>query len=173
MEKQIIDSNAEKVLSPEWFTIEAKKYANVDIETKPLYEEFRKKFGPEVLKNLEGLDLLYKMFINETAPRDNLCYFLEFDKRYNMFGGIGGGSSLKFCLYCGKKDHIWKAGTPKKTIKLNTEEAISLGTKIRDQLLLGVDIIKQSEPKTIDDYIELYKKLRAEIPNLLDRKSVV
>ena len=166
MEKQIIDSNAEKVLSPEWFTVEAKKYANVDIETKPLYEEFRKKFGPEVLKNLEGLDLLYKMFINETAPRDNLCYFLEFDKRYNMFGGIGGGSALKFCLYCGKKDHIWKAGTPKKTIKLNTEEAISLGTKIRDQLLLGVDIIKQSEPKTIDDYIELYKKLRAEIPNL-------
>ena len=79
MEKQIIDSNAEKILSPEWFTIEAKKYANVDIETKPLYEEFRKKFGPEVLKNLEGLDLLYKMFINETAPRDNLCYFLEFD----------------------------------------------------------------------------------------------
>lgn len=42
MEKQIIDSNAEKVLSPEWFTIEAKKYANIDIETKPLYEEFRK-----------------------------------------------------------------------------------------------------------------------------------
>lgn len=46
MEKQIIDSNAEKVLSPEWFTIEAKKYANVDIETKPLYEEFRKKIWP-------------------------------------------------------------------------------------------------------------------------------
>ena len=102
MEKQIIDSNAEKVLSPEWFTIEAKKYANVDIETKPLYEEFRKKFGPEVLKNLEGFDLLHKMFFNESGKKNHLCYLLEFDNKYRIFGSIKGGSALKYCLYCNK-----------------------------------------------------------------------
>lgn len=166
MEKQIIDSNAEKVLSPEWFAIEAKKYANVDIETKPLYEEFRKKFGPEVLKNLEGFDLLHKMFFNESGKKNHLCYLLEFDNKYRIFGSIKGGSALKYCLYCNKEDRIWKTGKASEITNLTPKQAISLGTKIRDQLLLGVDIIKQSEPKTIDDYIELYKKLRAEIPNL-------
>jgi len=61
------------------------------------YRTFRDRFGPEVLKGLDGEALLTTMHSHGT--RESLVYWLEFKNDAEFpsiaFGGIGGGSALK------------------------------------------------------------------------------
>jgi hypothetical protein len=64
------------------------------------YATFRGRFGPEVLKGLDGEALLQLM--HGRSNRDSLVYWLEFkgDAEFpEIFGSIAGGSALKFGLY--------------------------------------------------------------------------
>src|SRR5437868_4014245 len=61
---------------------------------------FRARFGPEVLKKLDGEELLN--LIHARPSKDSLVYWLEFkndDEFPAKFGSIAGGSALKFGLY--------------------------------------------------------------------------
>src|SRR5437588_10612891 len=75
------------------------------------YNTFRRRFGTEALQGLDGEALLETMHNN--SNRDSLVYWLEFkdDEEFpRIFGGIGGGSALKFGIYRRKENGVWMSG---------------------------------------------------------------
>lgn len=168
------EDNSPKKLSPEWFSTMAQQFSSADIESEQLYKDFRAKYGPEVLKTVEGIDLLHKIFINETRDKENLCYVLEFDKQYSQFGGIGGGSAYKYGLYYSADKQSWMAGSSRNPKVLSLEDAITLGTKIRNEILEGVKTIKSAgELEELKDYAELNTKLYEVMPTTINKKWVI
>ena len=171
---EIKENKDESYLSPQWFAKTAMKFSSTDVEAEQLYKDFREKYGPEVLKSVSGLDLLHKIFINETRDKENLCYVLEFDKQYNQFGGIGGGTALKYGLYYSKEKESWLTGSSKSPKFLTVDEAITLGTKIRDEIIAGVEIIQSAgELSELKDYAELNAKLFQAMPSTINKQWVL
>lgn len=164
----------EMYLSPQWFSKVAQQFTSADIESDTLYRDFRAKYGPEALKAVEGADLLHKIFINETRDKENLCYVLEFDKQFNQFGGIGGGSAYKYGLYYNADKQSWMTGSSRNPRTLSVAEAISLGTTIRNEILAGVKIIEDAgELAELKDYAELNTKLYEAMPTTINKKWVI
>ncbi len=163
--------------SPEWFAQKAVLYSNSDDEARLLYNEFREKFGPEALAAVSGIELLHKIFINETKDNENnpnLCYILEHGKLCSQFGGIGGGSAWKFGLYYSTKENSWMSGSPRKQIPLSQEEAIELGTSMRDEILEGVRIIQNhADLTTPQEYSALYTELFSAMPKTISKAWVI
>jgi len=60
-------------------------------------EVFLAKYAPNLLERLSGEGLLRA--VHGDGPRSGLFYDLEFAQLYSPFGGIGGGSALKFKVY--------------------------------------------------------------------------
>lgn len=161
-------------LSPQWFSQMAQQFTSADIESEQLYKDFRAKYSPEALKAVEGTDLLHKIFINETRDRENLCYVLEFDKQFNQFGGIGGGSAYKYGLYYNADKQSWMTGSSRNPRTLSVADAISLGTTIRNEILAGVKIIEDAGELTeLKDYAELNTKLYETMPTTINKKWVI
>lgn len=157
-----------------WFKSEALKIAAVDDEAEQLYGEFRARFAPEVLQTLEGLDLLHRMFLNETDKKDSLCYVLKYDKRFGLFGSVAGGSAYKYGLFYSWDKKSWMTGSSKKQEKLTEEEAIEVGTKIRDELIKGAEIIRNfGELKEVKDYADLHAQLYAAMPMTISKAWVM
>jgi 5-methylcytosine-specific restriction protein B len=121
---------------------------------------FSQKFGPDVLKGLDGEPLLNTMF--NIGNRDGLTYWLEFkndeDFRTSDYGGILGGSAYKYVMFKRNLDEKWVTGNPQKPEILSLDEAISLSRELRDTLIYGSDIIKQFSSKNMG--IDEYKKLQ-------------
>lgn len=169
-----LESTEKGYLSPNWFARIAQQYTSADIEAEQLYKDFVSKYGPEALKAVSGLDLLHKIFINETRDKENLCYVLEFDKQYTQFGGIGGGSAYKYGLYYDVKKQSWMTGAGRSPKFLTEAEAIELGTRIRDEILKGVDVINSiSDFSKLSDYVELNSKLYDVMPTIINKKWVM
>lgn len=171
----IIDAASNnEYLSPKWFADNAMRFSSADIEAEQLYNDFKSKYGPEALNAVSGLDLLHKIFINETRDKENLCYVLEFDKQYNQFGGIGGGSAYKYGLYYDVKKQSWMTGAGKKPKFLTEAEAIELGTRIRNELLEGVKVIESiGSFSELSAYVELNSKLYQVMPTIVNKKWVM
>ncbi len=168
------EDNTPKRMSPEWFSKMAVQYSSMDIESDALYKDFRAKYGPETLKVVEGNDLLHKIFINETRDKENLCYVLEFDKQYTQFGGIGGGSAYKYGLYYSADKESWMSGSARNPKTLTLEDAIVLGTKIRNEILEGVKVIEAAgDLSELKDYAELNTKLYEVMPTTINKKWVI
>jgi len=135
------------------------------------YGTFRSRFGPDKLGNLDGEALLTTMHAHGT--KDSLVYWLEFknDEEFPArFGGIGGGTSFKFGIFRRKETGTWvtadKGNTPK---DLTVEEAVNIARKHRDQLLKGVELLKQLSPNgSDDDYKALQERLDQEAPDVSD-----
>ena len=98
------------------------------------YADFNSQYTPEKLQTLKGKELLDKLFLGKGGT-DNLCYYLEKDKRSKIYGGIGGGNAAKFGLYYSKERNTWVKSKGKSLQELSTDEAIREGTKIRDTLI--------------------------------------
>lgn len=126
------------------------------------YENFREKFRPEKLESLDGETLLNTMF--NTGNRDSLVYWLEFknDDEFhtNEFGGIGGGSALKFSIFRRKEDEKWITGSTKSMKELSINEAIDFARNMRDLLVNGSEVIA-SMPDSYDD--TTYTKLNDDL----------
>src|SRR5690242_12902997 len=127
------------------------------------YNVFRREFGPEVLRSLEGEDSLERM--HATGNRDSLSYWLEFKNddtfRGYSFGSISGGSALKFGVYRRAENGSWAtkgAGSAPREIPLG--EAIEIARRHRDQLLAAVELLSRM-PDSTDDatYIALQRDL--------------
>lgn len=178
IDKNIIDTEQQLAVEidydKEWFIQQAKLLGTIDDEAAALYKEFRELFAPEKLKQLTGLDILHRIFINETGIKDSLCHYLEYDKRYNLFGSVAGGSAYKYGLFYSHKEHSWMTGSGQKKVKLSEPEAIELGTKIRNQLVAGAEIIAAHGPlNNIRDYAELQAKLYAVMENTIGKAWVM
>ena len=127
---------------------------------KNLFSKFKKLYSPEVLKSLEGIDVLETIF-PQNGNKSNLCYALEFSKEFKwLCGGIRGGSAFKFSLFKYGKTNKWTAGSSKNNLKTLTEsEAIELAVKIRDAIVEGVEYIENSVLESVEDYIRLEEEL--------------
>ena len=126
---------------------------------------FSQKFGPDVLKSLDGELLLNTMF--NIGNRDGLAYWLEFknDDEFetNAYGSIAGGSSFKYVMYKRNIDDKWVTGSSKNPTILSIDKAISLARELRDFLVFGSEEIRKlSRP---DTDIDEYKKLQISLDN--------
>lgn len=122
-----------------------------------IQDNFNEQFGPVVLEKLEGVDIINKIFLHD-GDKSTLCYNLEFSPEF-MRGGIGGGSALKYSLYKASKTNQWTTGAPHKQKTLTEDEAIELGSKIRDAILAGARHIENTKLDSVNDYLLLEKDL--------------
>ena len=146
-------------LSKEWFKEMANNYPGFDERANELIATFNEKFNPDILEKLSGIDLLNNVFLNPDNP-DNLCRALEFNPELTeFFGSIKGGNSYKYGLFY-SSNGAWMTGSHQKPRELTQDEAINIGTEIRDRLVAGARIISSYGPvNEIDDYKKLYKLL--------------
>ena len=154
--------------SPEWFKEKSKEFNGIDSIVSSLYSNFKDKFGPDALKTLSGEDLLKAMFLGGNT--DNLCHELEYVKsNTDYFGSVKGGNAYKYPLFFDKDTNTWMAGTRYNPIELSLDEAIIKGTKVRDDLVKGIEVIESSKPlNSVEDYLALYTKLYTLMPELVD-----
>lgn len=126
------------------------------------YADFRRRFGPDVLANLDGEALLTAM--HDHGNRDSLVYWLDYknDDEFPtfQFGSIAGGAVLKFGIYKRKETGAWTTGSPQKQQELSLPEAISIARRHRDQLIAGVKRLAQL-PVAADD--RAYAQLQADM----------
>jgi 5-methylcytosine-specific restriction protein B len=123
---------------------------------------FRARFGPEVLRELDGEALLKLMHGRDDGGSKCLAYWLEFknDDEFtgNRFGGIGGGSALKFGLYQRGSDGAWITGSPNQQKTLSLDEAIAIARRQRDELLAGDKVLAAHDGGDCSD--EAYARLQ-------------
>lgn len=158
-------SAVEAKLTPEWVNSHADEFEDVRLEAEIQYDDFQSKFAPAVLSTLNGEDLLRKMFYSEETNKENLCYYLEFHaKNRELFGSVAGGSAYKFNLFYQKKKSSWVTGSSAKPKTLTLDEAIVLGTEIRDAIVAGAKIIAANQALTdAEGYNNLYNQLFAKM----------
>lgn len=174
VDDRTVESIESDELSPEWFRAQAATLVTVDQEAEALYKEFQAHFAPSVLQTLSGPGLLDKLFYSEHRADPNLCHTLEHDTRYQIFGGIKGGSSYKFGLFFNKERGSWVTGSPNKVRVLTATEAVELGESIRDELVAGAEVIgNYGELNDLNDYADLYAKVFKVMPNLINKMWVL
>lgn len=135
------------------------------------YATFRRRFGPEVLANLDGEALLSVM--HEHGNRDSLVYWLEFknDDEFpgTLFGSISGGSALKLGIYKRNETGTWMTGSPQKQVELTVQGAIDIARRHREQFLAGADVLRQLPSHADDDaYAQLQADLMQVAPDVAD-----
>ena len=166
-EKSTTDEN--KYLSPAWFRKAAVNYAQVDAESKILYQQFQSMYAPDKLRALTDEELLGYIFLGVNDR--SLCNALEFDAQYNQFGSIAGGNAYKYHLFYSKNEENWKTSFGEggqRTVSPN--EALEIGKQIRDALVAGADIIARYETlATVGDYNDLLTKLNTVIPQYITK----
>lgn len=161
------------VLTPEWFQDKAKEFEADDNEAAAMYVDFNNKYGVGALSVLSGEDLLKTLFLGVSL--DNLCHELEYVSRNTeLFGSVKGGNAFKYPLFFDKEASIWTSGTRANPKQLSLDEAIIKGTAVRDGLVKGAEIIKNSLPiDSVEDYLTLYAELYSVIPELVDSLWVI
>ena len=137
---------------------------------KQYYATFRARFGPEVLGRLEGEELLNT--IHAHGNKDSLVYWLEFkdDEEFpGFFGGIAGGSALKFGIFRKKETGAWITGSPTEQKELSIPEAIAVARSHRDQLMAGSKVLDELGADSSDaTYSALQDALDKAAPDLSD-----
>lgn len=133
---------------------------------------FRDRFGPAVLRELDGEALLRRMHGRQSGESRCLVYWLEFknDDEFagNRFGGIGGGSALKFGIFQRQSDNAWMAGSPKAQHILSLEDAIAISRKQRDELVAGAEVLASLDAAKTSDgaYAQLQTAMEQAAPKL-------
>jgi 5-methylcytosine-specific restriction protein B len=121
---------------------------------------FRNRFGPEQLGKLDGERLLEVM--HGRGGKDCMAYWLEFkdDEEFSTirFGGIGGGSALKFGVFQRKETNTWATGGKSNTPEdITVAQAVDIARRQRDQLLRSVELLEKLSADAGDDE---YRKLQ-------------
>jgi len=125
-------------------------------------ELFRDRFGPAVLRQLDGEALLKLMHGRDVPEHRCLMYWLEFknDEEFTgiRFGGIGGGAAMKYGIYQRQSDHEWMGGSPTAPHVLPLEEAVAIARRQRDELLAGDAVLAALDPSDTSD--EAYTRVQ-------------
>ncbi len=160
MDTQALTSSFQKEITPQWFQEHAVAFPTLDSEAEKFLNKFRMVFSPEKLKQLEGKSILDNLFLNPNN-KTNLCYILEFDSDCRtIFGSIKSGTAYKYGLHYSQKNNSWATGTGRNPQFLTEDEAIELGTQIRDNLVAGAECIQEfGELENLEDYQSLYMDL--------------
>lgn len=133
---------------------------------------FQERFGPIALRQLDGDALLQAMHGRQLDTKC-LVYWLEFknDAEFseNKFGGIRGGTALKFGIYQRDSDGAWVAGWPKAPEILSLDAAIAIARKQRDELLAGANVLASLDGADCSD--ERYTRLQTEMERVAPQLS--
>lgn len=171
LERKLINDK-KGYLSPAWFKLSAENYEQLKNEATDLYNQFKSIYSPDNLRELKGNDLLDFIFLGKSTS--SLCYALEYDKKYELFGGIAGGTAYKYFLFYSKKDETWKTSIGNSGNRsISQEEALEIGEVIRNALVRGSEIISNFKLETLNDYSTLFDKLKEEIPNYITKTWVL
>jgi len=133
---------------------------------------FRDRFGPDALRGLDGEPLLRLLHGRQDSASRCLAYWLEFknDDEFagNRFGGIGGGSALKFGIFQRQSDNAWMTGSPQAQQVLSLEDAIAIARKQRDELLAGAEVLAFLDAADTSDgaYARLQAAMEKAAPKL-------
>lgn len=133
---------------------------------------FQEHFGPEVLRSVDGEVLLRLLHGRRDDEPRCMAYWLEFksDDEFSckLYGGVGGGSALKFGLYEKQPAGVWVTGSPQSQRNLDLQDAISLARKQRDELVAGSKVLASFEPSHASDdaCATLDAAMREAAPNL-------
>jgi len=133
---------------------------------------FRDRFGPAVLRRLDGEALLRLMHGRESSESRCLAYWLEFknDEEFagNRFGGIGGGSALKFGIFQRQSDGAWITGSSQMQQVLSLEDAIAIARTQRDELVAGAEVLASLNSGDTSDtsYAQLQTAMEKAAPKL-------
>lgn len=123
---------------------------------------FQERFSVERLRSMGGRDLLYEL--HGRTSRDSMKYWLEFKNddvfATDLFGGIGGGSALKFVVYQSAEDGQWYTGAANQQKLLSEAEAAQISEKQRDQLLAAREVVCRLP---VDAEAAAYRSLVADI----------
>ena len=92
-----------------------------NVEMEDMFSSFQDEFSPEILQNLEGMDVLNKLFLHE-GDKNTLMYNLEYNPLYDSAGSIGGGSAIKYNLF--KSEDGWKYGNHPKSLKKSLKKKL-------------------------------------------------
>jgi 5-methylcytosine-specific restriction protein B len=135
------------------------------------YARFAAVFGSDVLQSLDGEELLERMHAH--GRQDSLVYWLEFkdDDEFptTRFGGIAGGSSLKFGVYRRRETGAWTVGSPQEQLSISVDEAIAIARKHRDQLVAGARLLDSWADDISDEaYAKLQHRIEAVAPDVQD-----
>lgn len=132
-------------------------------DEKAKYEKFKSLFGKEIIKILEGKDLLYRLFAPKDKNPDSLKYAIEFSKEFHGFGRARVGENHHYFLYLPPNSDKWVKGQNYKTEEIITEEeAIIYAGELRDKLVSLFDRIEELAPF---DSVDKYKILESEFYN--------
>jgi len=160
----------EIIAKSEQLISEGKLYTQTQLQH--YYAVFRERFGPDVLRSLDGEALL--TFMHDHSNRDSLVYWLEFksDEEFDTrrFGSISGGSGLKFRIFRRKETGLWQAGSEHNKTKpqdITIERAIEIAREHRDQLLEGAKLLDELvEDATDDAYASLQDQMDELAPDV-------
>ncbi len=126
------------------------------------YKTFGARFGPEVLKRLDGTELLTIIHGSRDDKQDSLAYWLEYktdDEFPPIFGSIKGGSALKFRVYVNSSGK-WITGTSQNPRVISEQAAVKIAREQRDQLLRGCELLDALHSDGTDaDYRELQQHM--------------
>ena len=132
------------------------------------YSLFRNRFGPDVLRQLDGEQLLDTMHAH--GSKDSLVYWLEFKDDEELpakFGSIAGGSALKFGIYRRKETGVWMTGSHQKQEELSVGDAIAIARRHRDQIVAGAEILSGLTGQATDkEYSYLQQKMDSKAPDV-------
>lgn len=128
--------------------------------------EFKQAYSPEKLASIDDSAILTSLFYSLGDNTNALCCWLEMNKECrSYFGSIAGGSAYKFGLFQKKETGIWTTGSPQKPQELTETEALTLGKQIRDALVAGVKIIRESQLDSLETYERLDNDLIIAVGN--------
>ena len=134
------------------------------------YTTFQRKFSPDILQSWNGEELLTNMHL--FGDKDSLAYWLEFKNDNELpfqFGGIGGGSALKYGIYFSKDKKEWFTGSSTKQKQITTDEAISIVKFQRDQLIAGYDVLsKLPHDSSLEKYYNMQAELKKVMPDIFN-----
>ena len=133
------------------------------------YAAFADRFGPPVLRRLDGPEMLTLLF--EHGNRDSLVYWLEFKDDEEMparFGSIAGGSALKFGIYRRKETGVWMTGSPQAQTPLTLDAAVAIARRNRDQLVAMAERVERFRARAEGDYAALEGDLAHIAPDVAD-----
>lgn len=147
-------------LTPAWFQAKAQELPGFDEKVQPFYDSFKKKYAPDILATLSGKEVLATIFLNP-YNKTNMCYEMEFDKDIRTyFGSIKSGTSYKYGLHYSKKNQTWASGTSQNPDFISEDEAIIVGTEIRDYLVSGARVLEEYQMlDSLKQFNEVYERL--------------
>ncbi|HEY3333305.1 MAG TPA: AAA family ATPase [Capsulimonadaceae bacterium] len=132
------------------------------------YDRFKAHFGPEQIGRLDGDELLERTMLS-ASNKNCVQYWLEFknDEEFpDIFGGIAGGSSLKYGIFFSASGK-WTQGSSRSIVEATKSEALDYARAQRDQLILACDVLSKYQDATEDaQFRELQDRLIAAAPKL-------